>query len=646
MKCYACHQDIVALTKHCPHCGALLEPTQKLLQAVNAHDQEAIIQLYKMEAHRIYTKIRAKGISDEEAKTLVNKSFKDLLTQLPSLSSIDGFEALLDGVSDNVAYSFLMEHNLDVQECAVEDQIIPITKETIQSLFENLDKLEPKIEKSENKHDSLMSKGKKKIVIMMIVLAFIVCCGGGYGYYRYKNNGKTHKISQKGSMLEAYLKVSNEYYNAVKAAESVVINQNNDSIKHNYPTSYKSALVVYHHDDKSINKTLTNVPNAFLKDLDQDGNKELILCNKQNKKNYITGIYRYDQKKNKVYALPLFNNASQYDYSILTNKNKIIAIDKNGVGTAYSYKNKQWKKVSSNITNVDSYMTSIDAKAQSLPFHSINELVKAYNRETGNHEYSLIQKEYKQDVSVNQYDLDGDGKKDRIVMKNPYNEADLDVYYSGYYILSINNHTFKIKCDNFIDIYFTIIRVKDGSFFILVHSDGVDEYAYDALYAYKDQKLIKFTENPNLNKDTTGDSVNYRGFRLNGNKIELLYYVNSSFASAYNMGTSYKLEKGKALLLSNDYSVYSDGYNSLDSQKFVLKIKSPLLLYADKKCTKKGITIPQGGRVSIDYVTEMNGFNVYTMSYKGHRGYMRTQPKGDAQNDWQRKYFGDLTQFQ
>ena len=69
------------MTRHCPHCGALLEPSNKLLDAVKEHNEEAILQLYKMEAHRIYTKIKLKCIV-EETKYLIDPDFTESLAQL------------------------------------------------------------------------------------------------------------------------------------------------------------------------------------------------------------------------------------------------------------------------------------------------------------------------------------------------------------------------------------------------------------------------------------------------------------------------------------------------------------------------------------------------------------------------------------
>ena len=66
-----------------------------------------------MFAHLIAYRIREKGIEKENVLPLVNQAFKDLLKELPKLKTLDQFAALCDGISDNVAYTYLVEHHLE-----------------------------------------------------------------------------------------------------------------------------------------------------------------------------------------------------------------------------------------------------------------------------------------------------------------------------------------------------------------------------------------------------------------------------------------------------------------------------------------------------------------------------------------------------
>lgn len=609
MKCYACHQDIVSLTKHCPHCGALLEPTQKLLQAVNAHDQEAIIQLYKMEAHRIYAKIRAKGIGDEESKTLVNKAFKDLLTQLPSLSSIDGFEALLDGVSDNTAYRYLVEHDQEVQEISVDDVLLLINDEVIQQLLTDLN------QKEEVQKQPKEKKPKAKLITAIVVIALLVASGTAFGMNRYHTNSQKKK---EKNVLKAYMEIVDDYQNAYNMSK---ITEN--ALKRQYPKVSNAAEVAhYHRSDEQANPIQQSL-NAFMKDLDHDGTKELLLGYNQDGETYLTGIYRYDAKKKTVIPYPLFKKVEDYKETLITNKNHLIVIDQNQLGTEYALKDHKLEFIQAGISDMDTYLKEKKETITVLPNKPLSAITAQYNKLTGSHKQTVLTQTYNVNKTASDYDLDGDGQKDEVTLKysikaDPYQES-----YENYYGLTINGHFFKVNCDNYMDGYLSIIRAQNGSMFLLTHTLGMDEYCTWTLSAYKDHKLNVLAKMQKPDYEKTGDMYNYSGFYVKDNQLTVVDQAVTQFASDYDMETTYNLSPGKAQLVSKEHRIRSCGVNSLDPYYLVLKTKVAMSTYKTKECNEKGIRIPAGVKVKIESIFFMDDYDAYKIKYKGQIGYVK-----------------------
>lgn len=614
MKCYACHQDIVSLTKHCPHCGALLEPTQKLLQAVNAHDQEAIIQLYKMEAHRIYAKIRAKGISDEESKTLVNKAFKDLLTQLPSLSSIDGFEALLAGVSDNTAYRYLVEHDQEVQELSVDDILLPINDEVIQQLLTDLN------QKEEVQKQPKEKKPKAKLISAIVVIALLVASGTAFGMNRY--HGYSQKKKEK-NVLEAYMTAVDDYQNAYNLG---------GLSQRKYPNVYKASDAANDHRTDEHYNPIQQSLNAFMKDLDHDGTKELLLGYNQYGETYLTGIYRYDAKKKTVIPYPLFKKVEDYKETLITNKNHLIVIDQNQLGTEYALKDHKLEFIQAGISDMDTYLKEKKETITVLPNKPLSAITDQYNKLTGSHKQTVLTQTYNVNKTASDYDLDGDGQKDEIVLTCPPESVRYTGDFKNYYGVTINGHLFKIYCDDYEEAYLTVIRSQNGSYFLLTHTVGVDGYNRWTLSAYKDHKLIHFGAAHAIDTNKISDYFNYSSFYLKGNKLVIIESGSTLIVSEYIMTNVYELSPGKARLLNNEHKIYSAGINSLDQDQLVLKTKKSFYAYKTKACKEKGMKIPANAKVTIQSVTIINDTDAYKISYKGQIGYMR-QPVSYRQND-------------
>lgn len=596
------------MTRHCPHCGALLEPSNKLLDAVKEHNEEAILQLYKMEAHRIYTKIRSKGI-EEEAKALIDPAFKDLLEQLPSLNDISEFETLLDGVSDNAAYQYIVENHLEVNEREVEDKILPIDEKAFKKSIRKA-------------YEYPTKKKSKKIVLTIVIIAVLIGSAGIFGYDQYQNKGKNHT-------LKAYAAIADEYQNA-----KVVSMASDAIIKKQYPKTYKAMEVVDQHsyeNGRRISRKLT----ATTKDLNHDGQKELILGFLKNKKTYVTGIYHYNQKKKTAVPYDLFDDVVNYQGTTLTNEDHLIVKDQKKKGTVYSVEDDQLKTIKSNVTDPSDYLKKSGEKEVTLPTSPLSTITKQYHETTKSKVTSVLAETYNVNKTVSSYDLDGDGKKDSIKLSY-MSKGEYDESYEGYYHVTVNGNVYKINCSEYMDGYLSLIRAQNGSMFVLTHTEGMDEHGTWVLSAYKDGRLVKLDTRSEDQYDDTGDYIEYSDFFVTGNQLTIIERVSSSVASSFDMTSVYDLSKGKATLASKDHQIYQNGMNSLDDTKLVLKTARAFKTYKTAACHKTGIIIPAGVKVTVESMRIMDDYNAYKIVYNGRSGYIQSDPNGSNQ------YFSDL----
>lgn len=639
MKCYRCGKEVHDV-RHCPHCGALLKPTYKLLQAVQANDRDAIIQFYRMSAHLIACRIKEKGIEQENVLPLVNQAFKDLLKELPQLDALEQLDALRDAISDNVAYRYLVDHGQEVQELSATDVLLPIDDAVIKQLFTDLKNDE---EKNQPKKNTFKSK-----MIVGVVVALILAVGGGAGGFYYHVSQKREKQRQN---LRAYIDVAEDYKNAIIQISCDL--ENTYMKKQFYPTVFPAAKCVTNHSYIKFNAMDIPKLKVMMKDIDHNGQDEFILGYYKHKKTYVTGIYRYNDQKHVVESMNLQSNQKDYIDTLFTNKNLIIVKKKNN-NIAYSIQDGKLKKKQSSIANVSAYLKKNHATVMTMKVYDLEYLIDLYNAVSKNKIYPTINQAFYGNVSLHKYDFDGDGQKDLLKVSYPFdsNVDPFDSYYETAYHISMNKVEYPVAEYNEEFSYFGlltyIIRGENGAMFVLTGDKGSSDANIWHIYTYQNGQLKSLLKNTNMNYDITGDSSYLlNGTTVNKNILTIHELPNTQTLSCYAMDTSYKMSKGKLTPVSDEHKIYSAGFNSLDPYYMVLKTSSSFTTYQKAEGDEKSMVIPKGAKVRIVSVVIKNKYNAYKLLYRGKYGFIRinhpleSQANSDGNSSYN-KYFTGL----
>lgn len=625
MKCYRCENEIHD-ELHCPHCGALLKPTKKLMTAIQAHDREAIVQLYHMTAHQISYKLRAKGLDDQTSHFLINKAFKELLEGIQKADDVQGYSKLLDGVCDDTAYSYIIKHHLDIQECLVEDQLLPITDEDVDQLFKDL---HTKTEVSKR------AQPRKPKIIGFLAIAVAIACG--VGIYTFQKPSAPHKVS-KTVLLKAYAKVGDAYVQVVEKLYET--DHVTDSFKKKYQTAYKAAQVVHYH-----NKVCPQLKQS-LYDVDHDGVKELIIGYSLQKKFFITGIYRYAAKNHQATSLNIIKDIKHYYNTVLSDQNKIVVMKNKESGIAYSLKDQQLKTVKKHVSGISTYLGSHQKKLKAEDMNSLHSQLDVLAND--GKVYKVINKNYKDEFKTKEYDLDQDGQNDQLeIMPVKAPSRGSYIQYLPYYFVKVNGKSVKVK-EPYDEVYTQlntyILRGKNGSMFILVAHNTGSDICYWKLLVYRQHKVVTLLQTTDMGKNTGDQSFAFSDVSVKGNSLTIKEYADTEVFSDFCFTKTYRMEKGSLQQETLSYAIMPDRNmikeNSLEKEKMVLRTSSALTTYTTPDCTFEGIKIPSGVNVEIPNFYLEKGFNAYAIKYQGQIGYIKSTDAFDANN--QNKYFRDL----
>lgn len=311
MYCYKCGKEIDQHSHYCPHCGAMVSADEALLKAVYKGDQKAMIKLYQILYNQIYNRYLTEGLTLKQASKLVNKAFKELLSNIQMVHSLSQFQILLDGIITNIAYAELQknpgEHTIE------ESCYVPVDDHMIRTMLEEI--------KEKKKH----AFSRKTVVLSGLVIAVIIATAGGYWYYQKSRDGLT--VSQKKS----YAKVTHQYVSALQDySQNYYAKKTN--LKKTYPLVYKEAQVTFHHLG-SIDLAKKTLFTEY-EDINKDGVKELLIGYKKSKNTFLTGIYT--SHDNKPINMKLIKSPNSYHDAIMTSKHEILRGEvKNGT-TVYT----------------------------------------------------------------------------------------------------------------------------------------------------------------------------------------------------------------------------------------------------------------------------------------------------------------------
>lgn len=620
MKCYKCHKDVHDQL-HCPYCGALLKPTHKLMEAVKVHDRQAIIQLYRMSAHQIDYKLRSQGLDAQTSALLINKAFKKLLEGIYNLKDLQGFSALLDGVCDHTAYSYIVEHQLAVQPCQVEDQPVIITREDIARLYDDL-----AAQEESSSHPSF----RKPILIGIVSIAMVMACV--IGIYNFQMRSPSKKAA-KTDILKAYAKVGDEYQQAV--TQLYTTRHETSSFTHKYKKAYRAAQVVYYH-----NKLQPQLKQS-LYDIDHDDVKELIVGYPDKKNFIITGIYRYNANNHQATSLNIVKDFKHYYNTVLGDQNKIVVMKSKTSGTAYTLKDQQLKTVNKNITDVKKYLGK---HQKTLNMKSLDHLHDQLDRETNKGKvYNVVNMKYTNAFSTSSYDLDQDGKNDALKV-TPYvsDTSEDNTEYKPYYTIRVNGKDFTIQIPDveyYIELDSYVLRGENGSVFLLAVTQEATEENTWTLFTYRRHKVVPLLEKTDLGKNVDDVCNSFTKVSVKGNALTIRELANTAVISWFEFTTTYRMEKGNLIQKSLAHAILPNTVNSLDPQKMVLQTRTSFMTYTTPECTAQGMRIPEGAKVEVSSFYLENGFDAYAIKYHNQMGYIKNTHYVD---NFGSKYFANL----
>lgn len=312
MKCWKCGSEIEEGAMHCIKCGALVHPTNKLMQSVSVQNKEAIRELYRICYGSIYNELLSIGLDEERSKDLVNKVFQTFLETMIT-KPLEELMPSLIGLADHIGFTYMKEHNLEPKNVSHEEVYIPITEDMIEQMFDDL-KAPKEVKTKPKKHH-------KKFVIPLLIVIALVIAGGFYGITTVTRQQKEKKINS--AQKKSYLKVTDEYVAAVnRLSVDTTLLKNTKKLKKAYPQTYKPARLAIKH------KMTINQLQCLKFDVDGDGLADLLIGYKNtNGKFFVTGIYCNKEGYNKAINT---NAISKVNEQLIFTKNHQVFIKYKG----------------------------------------------------------------------------------------------------------------------------------------------------------------------------------------------------------------------------------------------------------------------------------------------------------------------------
>lgn len=357
MKCYNCGKEVSTYDQHCGHCGALLKMTNKLFTAIQAGNQEAVIQLYKMVYNQVYNHFLELGIIKVEIPKLIHQAYQDFLTHSREITTIEAFEPFFTGICDNVAFTYLKNHHQEPHELEREIFVKP-SQEDIDEIV--------KMVKGSSKSSVIKNEKKthKGIIIAVVIALLVVCIGGYFGF------GMIQKKSVEKKQTKNYLKVNDQYVAAVRTLAVDSSKKSYKQVTKKYPLVAKQAYMTYHKNP--TNQAVKNLSYKFY-DLSGKGSKELLIGYKNDSRLIILGVYTNNGSKT-ISLAPVKGVAHEWKY-VLTNDHRMLRGYKNSDGdyvyTLFKVKNQKTVTEKSSIHHLSSYLKKNHLKTISVSAKSI-----------------------------------------------------------------------------------------------------------------------------------------------------------------------------------------------------------------------------------------------------------------------------------
>lgn len=357
MKCWKCGHELNKDQAYCDHCGALVKPTHKLLQAVAAGSEEAIIELYKISYAVINHELLSIGLSEEISGYLANAVYKDYVRKAGNIPLEEQYDQLI-ALSDHVGFSYMKDHGLEPHSVEHVDGEKQITRDMIDEMLENLHQKEAQIEKKPKKHKGI------GILVGVIVLALVI----GASYFGVRQVAKKDAKPQAKVQKGAYAAVVKEYVDGVnKATVDDSLSTSQSKLKKAYPRTYQSVKLAVKH------KRTINELRCVMYEVNGDDVLELLIGYENGEGQFvITGIYHDHGQKKATNTNAIVSDAQVI---LLTKNHHVIR----KVGSHYqllTLNKKDHYQVSQTINDLNSYLKKQKTKTVSVKAKSTKTFYK------------------------------------------------------------------------------------------------------------------------------------------------------------------------------------------------------------------------------------------------------------------------------
>lgn len=478
MKCWKCGSEIPENAMHCTQCGALVKPTHKLMQAVNAGDQDAITQLYCMCYGVIYNELGAIGLEKQQSADLVNKVFKSFIERAQNIP-VEELLTTLMGLTDHIGFTYMKEHALEPHTVST-DEHIKVTKKMIDEMFICLHEQEEKKKKPHKKH--------MKVILVSVLVIALAVTGAFMGINMHHQ--KVAKLQK-----QTYLAVTKEYVEAVnKLSVDRSLLKKENKLKQRYPQTYKAASIVIKHK-----RSLSDLQ-CVMHDVDGDGNKELLIGYKDSNDQFvIAGIYR---NKNGDEQATNTNAISKVTEKLILTKNHKVIKEADGSYKLLKLNKMDHYYVVKGISDFAKYLKKHNTKKLALKAVSANTFYKKETKGKTLTAYKYLPADDKMQKWLDAYQDQQYNKCNTIAASMPKESEEIGASSMPKQMKNAYKKVVKAYAKKYLghsDIgylsgYYLVDMDGDGEMELLMDYSGSDYITYLDVYKFKNgtaQEVIK-----------------------------------------------------------------------------------------------------------------------------------------------------------
>lgn len=228
------------------------------------------------------------------------------------------------------------------------------------------------------------------------------------------------------------------------------------------------------------------------------------------------------------------------------------------------------------------------------------------------------------DVTYRNYDITGDRKADRILIKTIRKSSYGGDYGTGINVLINGKSAYRFNKEIFYSVNVRIYTLKNGKPFLYLYCAGDNDDGPSMLLQYKSKKLKKVIDFQKMfsgyGNHPSGEVVS-----VSGNSIKARFHLMSYTLGASQYTYTYKY-KGGTLKRSSDTGNVETMY-TMSGQTKVMTAGKELKAYTSVKGKKKAFTVKKGEKVTVNKIYQ-GKYGVWIgVKYKGKSGYLKCDKK-------------------